>query len=53
MVVVEPFKRGVKQVEGVFSEDVFTCNITEVKEGIERLGEIRGDKAFECVHKDL
>ena len=53
VIVVEPFKRGVKRIERVLSDHALVCNITKIKERSEGLGDVDGDIAFKSVYKDL
>ena len=52
-VEVEFFKGNVKETERIFGENVLVGNVAEVKEGVQSLGEIGGDKTFKHIHKDL
>ena len=53
MVVMESFEGDIKGIEGIFSENILACNVAEIEECFECLGDIHRDIAFECVQKDL
>ena len=51
--VVKPPKCVVESIQQVFGNHVLMCNITEIKERRESLGDIDWNEAFQCYDKDL
>jgi len=52
-VVMEPFKRSVEGIKRIFGENILACDVTEVKECIKGLNDVRGDVTFKCMDEDL
>ena len=51
--VVKPPKCVIESIQQVFGNHVLTCNITEIKERCESLGDIDWNEAFQCRDEDL
>jgi hypothetical protein len=52
-VMMKPFQCGVECIKGGLSEHASACNVAEVEECGESLGDVGGYIAFECIYKNL
>ena len=52
-IMMKPLQCGVECIKGVLSEHASACNVAEVEECSESLGDVGGYIAFERIYKDL
>lgn len=53
MVVMEPSECGIEGIKRIFCENVLACNITTVKECVQRLDDVHMHITLKHIHEDL